>query len=357
MMSHIFFVVRSLKLGGAERVLCEVAEYLHKKEYEVTIITFAVDEQEYSVASGIERVNLNIPETGWRKLFVGRKRLHTYLKEQNACICISFDILANILLILSAPAKCLRVISERNAPRQTNLSKSSKILRKMTYWRCDRCVFQTEGARDCYSKRIRNRGIIIPNPVKDNLPYRTGVKKEIVAIGRLEKQKNYCAMINGVISFLDQFPEYTFRIYGAGSQYHNLKKQIVAKGMDAKIRIEPPTTDIHHKITDAEIFIITSDYEGIPNVLLEAMAMGFPVVAYDCPPGGCSLLVQNEENGILIDSQDEATIARALEKYACDDVFREDMGKNATEVRDRFSLGVIGEKWISLLNELEEEIK
>ena len=164
-------------------------------------------------------------------------------------------------------------------------------------------------------------------------------------------------MINGVISFLDQFPEYTFRIYGAGSQYHNLKKQIVAKGMDEKVRIESPTTDIHHKITDAEMFIITSNYEGIPNALLEAMAMGFPVVAYDCPPGGCSLLVQNGENGILIDSQDEVTIARALKKYACDDEFREDMGKNATEVRDRFSLGVIGEKWISLLNELEEEIK
>ncbi len=356
-MNRIFFVIRCLQYGGAERVMCEIARFLEEKGYEVTIITFIKAKKEYILNDKIERVNLNVPEKGIKKLMVGRRALKRYLLKENAKICISFDILANILLILSAPKKCIKIISERNAPKQTELSAVSKVLRFLTYGRCDYCVFQTDGARKCYSKKIQKKGLVIPNPVKENLPFKKSIdtKKEIVAIGRLENQKNYPAMIRGFEEFVNSFPEYTLKIYGDGSKEKELIDYICEKNLRSRVNIEHSCPDIHSRISDSEMFIMTSNYEGIPNALLEAMAMGFPVVAYDCPPGGCAVLVEHEVNGILLKSQEAGVIAGALKMLAEDRGLRERLGNNARQVRSDFSLDKIGGKWLDLIDGLKEE--
>lgn len=355
-MKQIHFVIQSLQFGGAERVMTELASYFCDKGYKVTIITLYREVKGYDIENRIHRINLNIPTNGIKKLVVGRKKLRECLKQENATICISFDILANILTLLSAPSTIYRIISERNAPKQTSLSLASKILRFLIYRKCDLCVFQTEEARKCYGKEIQKKGVVIPNPVKQTLPYihKENRKNEIVAVGRLERQKNYEEMILGFELFYSEHSNYVLKIYGDGSQKDSLKEMIRTKGLDECVLIYDAKDDVHEYMKEADIFLMTSLYEGIPNSLMEAMAMGYAVVAYDCPIGGCRLLIEDNENGILLERKNVFSIAESLSKLADDADLRDKLGKNAIKVRERFSIDHVGNMWKQLI-ELREE--
>jgi glycosyltransferase involved in cell wall biosynthesis len=288
----------------------------------------------------------------------GRHKVRTYLKQQNIKLCISFDILANILLILSAPHNVVRIISERNAPKQTEISTASKILRFLTYRNCDYCVFQTEEAKACYSRQIQNKGIVIPNPVKQELSFirREDRKNEIIAIGRLERQKNYDAMIAGFEKFYRRHPEYCLKIFGDGSEKERLAELIRQKKLENAVLLCGTNQDVHNQMSCADMYLMTSDYEGIPNSLLEAMAMGYAAVACDCPAGGCRLLIENDYNGILLSGNKPDMIADALARLAEDASLRRRLGENAKKVRETFSMNRIGGMWLQLVT-MGEEIR
>lgn len=353
-MKKIVFVIESLQYGGAERVLSEITRFLTYKGYEITVITFVSREREYKLDKKIRRINLEIPNSGIQKLIGGSQSLRKTLQNEKADICIAFDILANILLLLSAPTNSKVVISERNAPKQTELSIYSKILRFLLYRRANYYVFQTEEAAACYSKKIQNRNFIIPNPVLSNLPQKKycNLNKEVIAIGRLEKQKNYELMLRSFREFLCNYGEYTLSIYGVGSEKNNLMDLCNKLGMTNQVVFKGNSDKVHELIKNAEIFLMTSNYEGIPNALMEAMAMGFPVIATDCPSGGVAMLIEDGINGILIEDKDEKKIAQAMSFYVDNPEIEERMGTSASNVRTRFSLETIGNMWVNMIEQI-----
>lgn len=359
MEKKIFFVIASLEFGGAERVLSEIANYLAENDYEVTIITFFRGEKEYILDKSVRRINLDIPTKKFSKLCIGRKRLSDLLKKEKVDLCISFDILANILLILSHPSKCKTVISERNAPKHTRLSIYSRLLRIVTYDKADGCVFQTEEAKKCYSKKLQNKSWIIPNPVRRNLPYRCEkeLRNEIIAIGRLDAQKNYIAMIKGFARFAQSHDDYVLKIYGQGNMQSLLEEFAIECGVGKKVFFKGSSLNVHSEIMHSKIFLMTSNYEGIPNALMEAMAMGFPVIAYDCPSGGVKLLINNMTNGILINDQQPETIECALNQIVEDEILEKRLGENARSIRILYSLEKIGKCWIDLIESYDKEMQ
>ncbi len=353
-MKKIVFVIESLQYGGAERVLTGITDYLAEHDYDITVITFLLKEQEYELNQKIKRINLNIPNNGVQKLIYGVKKLKEALLLQEAQICIAFDILANILLLLAAPHSMKVVISERNAPKQTALSIYSKILRFLIYPKSDYYVFQTKEAASYYSKKIQMKSTIIPNPILSQLPKKKYVdlNKEVVAIGRLEKQKNYELMLRSFKEFLKEHEDYTLSIYGIGSEQDNLNQLCRQLDISHQVVFRGNSNKVHEMIIKAEIFLMTSSYEGIPNALMEAMAMGFPVIATNCPAGGVALLIEDGKNGILVDGKDEKKIGHALSCLVENPAYAEQLGISASCVRQRFSLEIVGSQWENMIEQI-----
>lgn len=354
-MLEIVFIVESLGLGGAERVVTVLSKSLLYYFNKVSIITFYKKEKEYELDKAVKRVNLNIPISKIGKLIFGVERLFSYMKEHKNAVYISFDIFPNIIsLMVNVMLKRKLIVSERNAPLEAQISNSSKMLRKVLYPKGRCFVFQTQEAKECYSKKIQSNGYVIGNPVKENITLREADKviNEIVAIGRLEKQKNYPLLLEAFEQFLEYEPDYKLCIYGEGSLRKELENSIKRKELDKKVFLCGSRNDVHDMVKNAKLYIMTSNYEGMPNALMEAMAMGFPVIATDCPCGGPRALIQNGINGILVPvGNREELVSNML--YLCRNYsVREQMAEKAKEIKEQYSRNQIVKQWVRCINKL-----
>lgn len=331
----VAFVSQSLAGGGQERVTANLANSLSDDpNISVVVITATKSDNEYILSEKVKRYSILE-----NKLLSDSKKLRAILNTNDVDVVIGMGIYANFLCCMSNFFLKTRVIiSERNDPAHDRLSLKSKIFRFVFYRFADGYIFQTEGARAFYSKKIQEKGVIIPNPLKEDIPYKSNVcNKEIVAVGRLSPQKNYSNLINAFAEISKRHPEYVLRIFGTGELEENLKNLCRELKISDKVVFEGFCTDVHEKIKDSDIFVLSSDFEGMPNSLMEAMAMGFPVISTDCPSGGPKSLIKNEENGLLIPVNDSNQLVDALNYLIEDESFKKKIGKNAIIIRNLYS--------------------
>ena len=210
-MKTICFLISTLTGGGAERVTSIVASNLAlRDDTKVYVVTFEEREKEYPLCDKVIRLNF-----GFNRGIKGLISLRKFLLSLNCNCYIGIDILANLLIsALGMTSRKKTIISERNAPKQVNISKISKFLRAVLYPFADTIVFQTEGARNDYPKPLRKKGVIIPNPVKKDLPRCTPARHNICAAGRLVEEKNYYLLIDAFKRIVEKHPEYSLSIYG-----------------------------------------------------------------------------------------------------------------------------------------------
>ena len=215
-------------------------------------------------------------------------------------------------------------------------------------------VFQTEEAKDWYGKAIGKAKVqIIPNAINPDFikePYRNDRKKTIVTAGRLTEQKNHVLLLKAFAKICQKFPDYQLVIYGGGG---NLKNKIVetVKQLNIEDRVIMPgyTTNIGDKIKDASLFVLSSDFEGMPNALMEAMALGLPCVSTDCKGGGARFLIDNEKNGLLTPIGDVAALAKAIDRMLSDRKFAEQCGEEAHKICEQLAPEKIYREWESLI--------
>ena len=257
----------------------------------------------------------------------------------NFCVCMS-----------NFGLKTKMVISERNSPLHDHLSKKSKLLRFLVYRNADAYVFQTQEAKKFYSKSIQKRGCVIHNPIRSDLPIKTDInRKEIVAVGRLMPQKNYEMLLHAIKKVHDRHSEFTLRIFGEGRSRNNLERLVSKIGIKDIVKFEGFTLDVHDQIKDSAIYVLSSDFEGMPNSLMEAMSMGFPVISTDCPCGGPAELIQNGKNGILVPVGDSDKMAMEINRLIEEPGECLKLGKNAMKIGQTHSQDVIVQQWLKFL--------
>ena len=166
-----------------------------------------------------------------------------------------------------------------------------------------------------------------------------------MSCGRLEKQKRFDLLIDAFHHVCDAFPEYTLEIYGEGSMEETLQTQIDSLGMQDRIFLMGRSQDIPNAIKDASMFVLSSDFEGMPNALMEAMALGLPVISTDCGGGGARALIENGVDGLIVPCGDSETLAKAMHDLLADVQRMKVMGEQAKEKGMKFSADNVVSQW------------
>lgn len=355
-MKKITFIMPTLAGGGAERIVSILANYFSDNNYTVTILLLTSDTIEYKLNRNIKiDIACIKSRSGALKKITTVKYLRKTMKLNPDTIFISFLTNENIYSAFSAIGTNTKlIISERNDPFQT-IKGIWKIITNVLYSRkqCKKIIFQTNGAKLFYKESVQKKGVLISNPLKDSLPERfQGVRrKEIVTFARLEPQKNYPLLIEAFDKFSKHYPEYTLGIYGKGSIESELKKLIEEKQINDKVIFYGFCSTLHDKIRDAAMFVLPSNYEGLSNSMIEAMAIGLPCICTDCPPGGARMFIDNYENGILVPIQDVNSMCDAMMEIANNPIFTEKISRNATEIRNKLKIDIICREWEKVINE------
>lgn len=340
---NIAFVCNSLNGGGAERFTANISNCF-SKDYSnnVYVITGKETIKDYKLESKVKRIDLLS-----KNLLKDLVLLLKVIKDNSIDVIVGIDIYPNFCVCLCSlftKARC--IISERNAPKQVNISKKSRILRWLLYRLANGYVFQTNGAKEFYSKKIQNKSVVIHNPIRENLPLKTKEnKKEIVAVGRLGIQKNYPMLIKAFEIVHKKYPDYSLRIFGEGEEREQLENLVNELKLTGFVIFEGFTLNVHEAIKDSAIFVMTSDFEGMPNALMEAMAMGFPVVSTDCPSGGPRELIIDGENGFLCKVGDYAECAEKILLIIEDKKIKQSLQVKALTITASHNIDIIINQW------------
>lgn len=349
----IIFIVPSMSGGGAERVVSILANEFVNRNIETKILMTAGNECVYKLDPRIELFQAGV-RTGGSILKRIQRVVHMrhFFKKHRDAILIAFEPDAAFFSCIAKAGLSIPLISsERNDPA----SFGNNRIREFAYAHSDRIVFQTSGAKAYFPVKIQQKGYVIENPVADGLPlpYFGNRKKTVVCVGRLEKQKNHMLLFKAFAKLVSQYPDYTLHLYGKGSLESELREFVNRIGMKEKVIFEGFEKNVLARIIDAGMFVLSSDYEGISNSLLEAMAIGLPVISTDCPCGGSGMCIQNGVNGYLVPVGDEAALADAMMRIAGDEKTAAGLGREAAKIRDSFSTQKIVGKWIEVLAELK----
>lgn len=361
-MNKIILYIDSMQKGGAQRVMSNLAQHYIEMGKQVILVNDIKPIRgipEYDLNPGIKRIFLDkrFSENKIKKNIDRIKVLRRVLEEEKADCIISFVGPPNIrMLLASIGLKTKKIVSVRNDPNIEYGSGIKKYISKLVFLLADGCVFQTEDAADYFFRHTQKISRIILNPV--NIKFfnqeRFDIKKEIAVVGRLELQKNNKLAIKAFSQIINTYSDYKLIFYGEGSLLEELKCYADNLNVSKYINFYGLCDDIEKKLAQSAIFLMTSDYEGMPNVVMEAMAIGVPVIVTDCPCGGPRSLIQKSEQGILVPCNDVDSIKSALIKIISDDKLRERYGKEAKARAEDFRPIKVFKQWDDYLEEISK---
>lgn len=354
-METLLFYINAINGGGAERVILQLARHFAENGYRSVLVTSFVDEgNEYDVPQNVTRISMEQKEVKQSRLKRNISRiskLRKIIKKERPIAVISFMAEPNFRAIIAnigLQSKC--IVSVRNDPNREYGGKIGRIVGKYILPYADGCVFQTEEAKSWFPEKLQQKSQVIINDVKEEFFLVNREKtRNIITVGRLSKQKNHNLLIDAFAKIAGKHPDQNLLIYGSGILEKKLIDQIESLGMEERIKLMGSISDVTCALEEASVFALSSDYEGMPNCLMEALAAGVPCVSTDCPCGGPRALIQNGENGFLVPVGDKDAMARALDILLSDRHISESFGKKAKERAMLFHPDRIFAQWKSFL--------
>lgn len=341
----IDFYISSLSGGGAEKVLVNIANKLAEIGNEVTIISLEKRPQFYKPKENVGLIQIkNSGNLVFVKDFLA---IRNRIRERKADVAISFLYRCNVLVLLASLFSKQRVIvSDRNNPLKEH-SKVLFLLQNLLYLRANGIVVQTNQIKGYYWGKLQKKITVIENPIDtasleqqlDEIPRR---EKTIISMGRLEPQKDFETLIKAFSVILSLHPDWIVKVFGVGDMYQELVDKTVLYGVYDNFKFCGRTETPFAEMKKASVFVLSSFYEGFPNVLCEAMYAGDLCIASDCVSGPREL-IESEKNGWLFEIGNADQLAGILDKCIRNE-------KNLAQVRDE------AEKTVKRLY-LEEIIK
>lgn len=396
---QILFVMPVMKGGGAEKVAALLLNEFNKNGYGCELILTNSDRSEVIERGLNENVSVTVLREAFakngimKKAFLGIFRLLTSLvckipealkmKVPAPLARLSFtaqyyDELRALKRIFSSnpdariisflqPSIPLTLLAARGLPNRVVVSERADPYRllkkrygynfiKKYYQRADAVVFQTNDAMAAYPKNISKKGTVIFNPINDKLPepYFGEREKYVTTFCRISRQKNLPVLIEAFAEFRKIFNDYRLKIIGEPQNDDDRTALTETKALADKLGVSdyidylPFSTQVHSLIIHDAMYVNSSDYEGMSNAMLEAMAIGMPVICTDCPIGGANAVIENGENGILTKVGNSIEMSEAMKKIAGDKAFSEKLSRNAAQIRYKLSLENTAKKWMEL---------
>ena len=361
-MRNFAFMVKTLEGGGAQRVMKTLSEGFIQRGIAVHIITMfhAVG---YRFLPEVGTLNLDITR-GDRSVSHNRDKmelLKEYIRTHDIDTLIIGSTSAPLYeyALFAAEEHSVRIIAQlTNAPERSPVDAADRRRRDEVFLellkRGSGFLFQTEYERDYFPPAIREISAVIDNPLMQELPdvSTEPTEKIIVSAGRYDEQKNFELLIQAFYFFIQNRPEYRLLIYGRGHMEGVYRRQIQKLNLEGSVFLVPFTTEIHAKIRNAAVFVQSSDYEGVSNMLLEAIAMGIPVISTDCPAYGARSFIRHTENGLLIPPGREDLLAQAMEDVVSSEDYKRHACHEAVAVRRRLDAGTIVNRYIQYIDQL-----
>ena len=345
----IVIVVPELRGGGAERVLVTLANGLSRKRYKVTMLLTKGDIIDYEICQSV----VVIKNTGSRNAIGQIEFIRSQLKRNKPATIISFFSFQNLYTLLaSIRLKNRIIVSERNDPSKTLYNKRYlEPIRNFLYRRASAIVFQTKDAQEYFPAYIADKGIIIGNPLRHDLPepYSREREKRLVAVSRLNKQKNLTMMLDAFEIVHAKHPEYVLELYGQGEEKEEIENYAQKKHLEESVVLKGFCKDVLSRIVKATAFLSSSDYEGVSNSMLEAMAVGLPCICTDCPCGGAKMYINSYDNGILVPVGDSKEMSAAIELVIEDRCLQEKLSQNAVKIKEILNDEIIVDQWKKLI--------
>lgn len=354
----VLFCLGSLDRGGAQRVVTNLSNDFSDK-YSVAIVTTKPGKSGYELDKKVRHIALDgygATSGVLRRTFNRVLKLRKILKNWSPDIAISFLPEPSYRMMLAKSFLPVRtIVSVRNDPNKEYNNLLKRSIMGFLYSRADGFVFQTPDARRWFSEKMQNKSVVIPNPVDEKFlrePYGGEREKRIVTVGRLVPQKNQKLLLKAFREFHEQYDDYVLEIYGDGPLKKELEEYAKKIGIEDNVKFMGEVQDIKSAIYKAKMFVLTSDYEGMPNALMEAMAMGLPCISTNCRIGGPAYLIKDGINGILVKTGNEIALNSAMGRIAEDEKFANEIALSASGSMQNLSLEKIDEKWKVFMREV-----
>lgn len=324
-MKKILFAITGLRGGGAERVVSVWASQLAEKGYEVGILTFAKKDGEYEVDPKVKRfIVAENTEAYLAMSYLKRYRImRKTVIEFSPNVVISF--LQRMQVWMAAATIGLgvkRVDTVRISPWHTTVGAATKYMWKLCFKTGDLTILQSEDQKPFFSKSVQKKCVVVPNPLneayeKEGKTEFSGKATRFAAAGRLAKQKNFPLLIKAFAKACEAHLDITLDIYGAGEDAYVAELQALINDLDMsnRVRLCGRTDNMHGELMAHDAFVMSSDFEGMPNALAEAMAVGLVCISTDCKTGPRDL-IKDGENGFLVPVGDVEAMAESIKKVA-----------------------------------------
>jgi GalNAc-alpha-(1->4)-GalNAc-alpha-(1->3)-diNAcBac-PP-undecaprenol alpha-1,4-N-acetyl-D-galactosaminyltransferase len=361
---RLTLVCPSLALGGAERVASRMATHWAAAGHDVTVITLSgTGCDTYPLDPPVKRIALDLMQesSGAAAAIFNNltrvRRLRSAIRESRSDTVISFTDRMNVVTLLACrPLGVDVVVSERIDPSQQSIGRSWSWLRRRVYPGARALVVQTAAVCRQMESMMRGRPVyVIPNFVDPPPGAHPAERRstpnnavQLAAMGRLDRQKGFDLLIDAFARAAENQPTWSLVILGEGPERGRLEEQIQAHGLDSRVRLPGWVSDPNAVLHNSDAFVLSSRYEGFPNSLLEAMALGLPAIAVDCPSGPADI-IRPEVDGLLVPLDDAAALTGAIRRLLSDPPLRDRLGAEAVGVVDRFSSERYYARWEAVL--------
>lgn len=347
----IGFAIGTLRYSGAEKIARLLIEALHHQYgHEIGLILIS-GEGPYEEFPYVKQFPIKTAGNRYTRTWKRQKMIRDIVKKEKYDVVVSFGVKFNLDVMEALQFTGTKVIlCERNDPVSDPHRKVLRLRRRLCYPAAKAFVFQTQRIAAFFGKAIAKRSAIIPNFIENKLPmlYREDAPNRVVLTARLDDRQKNISMLLRAFERFSQDNDYQLYIVGDGPDEGKFKQYVADHNLGEKV-IFTGRQNVYDYLKDAQIYVLPSNYEGMPNSLIEALASGLPCIATDCSGGGAAYLIENGVNGTLIPVDDEDALVQALQTLAGDPDLRKAYSEAAYKLNERLEFNKIMTAWVDFI--------